>query len=58
MRAFLAAEGVAKQFWPERIDVVDQMPRTPVGKIQKYVLREIAKGFPARQREEMGSSVS
>jgi len=39
----LAAEGFSKHFWPERLEVVEQMPRTPTGKIQKYVLREAAK---------------
>jgi cyclohexanecarboxylate-CoA ligase len=43
VRAFLAAEGLAKQFWPERIEVLDAMPRTPTGKIQKFVLRDMAK---------------
>ena len=39
----LAAEGFSKHFWPERLEIVEQMPRTPTGKIQKYVLREAAK---------------
>ena len=39
----LAAEGFSKHFWPERLEVLAEMPRTPTGKIQKYVLREIAK---------------
>ena len=45
VRTFLADDGVAKQFWPERIEILDQMPRTPTGKIQKFVLREMAKGL-------------
>jgi len=45
VKAFLEEEGVAKQFWPERLEVLEQMPRTPTGKIQKFVLREVAKGF-------------
>jgi cyclohexanecarboxylate-CoA ligase len=49
VRAFLADEGVAKQFWPERLEILDQMPRTPTGKIQKFVLREIAKSLKAQQ---------
>lgn len=47
VRTFLADEGVAKQFWPERLEILDQMPRTPTGKIQKFVLRELAKGLTA-----------
>ena len=35
----LEAEGFAKQFWPERIEIVEALPRTPAGKVQKFVLR-------------------
>ena len=45
MRSFLEEQGVAKQFWPERLEVLEQMPRTPTGKIQKFVLRELAKSL-------------
>jgi cyclohexanecarboxylate-CoA ligase len=43
----LDAEGFTKHFWPERLEVLAEMPRTPTGKIQKFVLREIAKGLQA-----------
>ncbi len=36
----LAEAGMAKQYWPERLVLVDEMPRTPSGKIQKFKLRE------------------
>ena len=36
----LDAAGMARQFWPERLEIVDAMPRTPSGKIKKFVLRE------------------
>jgi cyclohexanecarboxylate-CoA ligase len=39
----LAAEGFSKHFWPERLEILPQMPRTATGKIQKFVLRESAK---------------
>ncbi len=39
LTAFLAQTGMAKQFWPERLEVVDAMPKTPSGKIQKFALR-------------------
>ena len=42
----LEAEGFSKHFWPERLEVLAEMPRTPTGKIQKFVLRELAKGLP------------
>jgi cyclohexanecarboxylate-CoA ligase len=39
---FLAKEGMAKTYWPERLELVEEMPRTPSGKIQKFKLREQA----------------
>lgn len=41
----LANEGFSKHFWPERLEVLAEMPRTPTGKIQKFVLRELAKAL-------------
>ena len=39
--------GMAKAFWPERLEIIAAMPRTPAGKIQKFVLRErLATGKP------------
>lgn len=37
---WLADAGMAKQFWPERLEVLAEMPKTPSGKIQKFHLRE------------------
>ncbi|MCX7175059.1 MAG: AMP-binding protein [Proteobacteria bacterium] len=45
MQACLASEGLSKHFWPERLEIIQQMPWTPAGKIQKYVLREMAKNY-------------
>jgi len=45
MAAYLESEGVAKQYMPERLEVVDDLPRTPSGKIQKFKLRETAQAF-------------
>jgi cyclohexanecarboxylate-CoA ligase len=39
LAAFLEDRGFAKQFWPERLEVVDTLPRTPAGKVQKFVLQ-------------------
>lgn len=48
LTAFLAEAGMAKQFWPEQLRLVDSMPRTPSGKIQKFQLRQqIANPPPA-----------
>lgn len=37
---FLAECGMAKIYWPERIETIEEMPRTASGKVQKYVLRD------------------
>ncbi len=36
---FLGGHGVAKQFYPEAVRVMEELPRTPSGKIQKFALR-------------------
>lgn len=45
VRAFMAENRVTTQFWPERVEVVETLPRTPSGKIQKFALRERARLF-------------
>jgi cyclohexanecarboxylate-CoA ligase len=40
LQEFLAAKGVAKQYWPEKLVLLDDFPKTPSGKIQKFQLRE------------------
>jgi acyl-CoA synthetase (AMP-forming)/AMP-acid ligase II len=40
VRDRLAAAGLAKQKWPEDVRPIDECPRTPSGKIQKFVLRQ------------------
>jgi acyl-CoA synthetase len=39
VRGHLAAAGLARQKWPESLYVVDDFPRTPSGKVQKFRLR-------------------
>ena len=41
MQEFLREKGLAKQYWPERLEVMDSLPSTPSGKIQKFELRAI-----------------
>jgi len=41
LRVFLTEQEVTRQFWPERLELVDEFPMTPSGKIQKYRLREL-----------------
>jgi acyl-CoA synthetase (AMP-forming)/AMP-acid ligase II len=40
IRTVLETEGMARQKWPEEVRMVDDFPRTPSGKIQKFVLRQ------------------
>ncbi|MCY0887015.1 MAG: AMP-binding protein [Alicyclobacillaceae bacterium] len=37
---FLESRGVAKIYWPERVECVSELPRTASGKVQKYILRQ------------------
>jgi cyclohexanecarboxylate-CoA ligase len=43
MSDYLNAEGMARPYIPERLEIVGEMPRTPSGKVQKFRLREIAR---------------
>lgn len=40
VRAHLDGAGLARQKWPESLHVVDDFPRTPSGKVQKFRLRQ------------------
>ena len=44
VRSHLANVGLARQKWPESLHVVDELPRTPSGKVQKFRLREQLSG--------------
>ena len=37
---WLQRQNMAKQYWPERLEIVEELPKTPSGKIQKFILRE------------------
>lgn len=43
MKAFLVEHKLAKNYFPEHLEVIPAMPRTASGKIQKFELRQIAK---------------
>lgn len=47
MVAYLQEQRMARQYMPERLEVVAELPRTPSGKIQKFRLREMARTSPA-----------
>jgi cyclohexanecarboxylate-CoA ligase len=42
---YLTEHKMAIQYFPEKLEILDEMPRTPSGKIQKFRLREIAETF-------------
>ncbi|AJE97327.1 cyclohexanecarboxylate-CoA ligase [Pandoraea apista] len=48
---FLASHKVARQYWPERIEVRETLPTTPTGKIQKFKLREMLQASRASATE-------
>lgn len=60
MVAHLEGYGMAKQFWPERLVVVDELPATPSGKIQKYLVRErlVAGDYDRAERRQPDSSLA
>jgi non-ribosomal peptide synthetase component E (peptide arylation enzyme) len=40
VRAHLEDAGLARQKWPEDVRAIEEFPRTPSGKIQKFALRD------------------
>ncbi|MFA6297552.1 MAG: AMP-binding protein [Nocardioides sp.] len=44
LQEFLATKGVAKQYWPEKLVILDDFPKTASGKIQKFQLRDSVAG--------------
>ena len=45
MTAYLRGQDMAVQYMPEKLVILDALPRTPSGKIQKFLLREQAQSF-------------
>ncbi len=42
LKTWMSQSGVAKQYWPEAVEVIETIPRTATGKIQKFVLKDMA----------------
>jgi len=40
LTSFLAQTELAKQKWPERLEIVDSFPMTAAGKVKKFLLRQ------------------
>ncbi len=49
MQQHLEAGRLSKPYWPERLEIVEELPRTPSGKIQKFVLRDRISGQMERK---------
>jgi cyclohexanecarboxylate-CoA ligase len=45
MTTWLAQCGTSRTYWPERLEIVPELPRTASGKIQKFELRERARAL-------------
>ncbi|MFI9081507.1 3-phosphoshikimate 1-carboxyvinyltransferase [Streptomyces sioyaensis] len=52
MQTYLDGRQVAKQYWPERLEIVGALPRSPIGKVQKFELRERARGLAPETHEK------
>ena len=55
VKQWMAQAGVAKPKWPERLEIVESLPMTPSGKIQKFRLREMIADKPAAQPDHASS---
>ena len=54
--AFCADQGLARRYWPERLELVDGFPRTAAGKIRKLQLREaLLRRVPGAPSQTFGS---
>lgn len=42
MTDYLESRKLAKQYLPEKLIIIDSMPKTPAGKLQKFKLRDLA----------------
>lgn len=40
LKAYLQGKSVPKRFWPERVEFVEEIPRTHSGKVKKFLLQE------------------
>lgn len=44
---FVSKTGIARAKWPERLMIVDEIPRTSIGKVHKQILKKMAAATPA-----------
>jgi len=55
MQEYLEGRRVTKAYWPERLEIVPELPRTPSGKIQKFILRERAQRLVAEPKKAVAT---
>jgi len=53
MARFLDRAGLAKQKYPEHLEIVDDLPRVPSGKVRKDLLREKARDIALNKQTEV-----
>jgi cyclohexanecarboxylate-CoA ligase len=56
MQRFLDENEVSKHYWPERLELIDVIPRNAVGKVQKFLLREQAAKFKSQRLSALSQS--
>jgi cyclohexanecarboxylate-CoA ligase len=52
VRSFIVGSGLAVQKSPERVELLDELPRTASGKVQKYLLREKIRAIVIAEAEQ------
>ncbi len=40
IRTYLKGKGIAKRLWPERVEIIDEIPKTLMGKVRRNVLTD------------------
>ncbi len=54
MTRYLTEQQVTRTYFPERLEILEQLPQTPSGKLQKFKLRQLAEAFAdTRDQEEV-----
>ncbi|HJX87283.1 MAG TPA: AMP-binding protein, partial [Gemmatimonadales bacterium] len=56
LQRFLDEHEVSKHYWPERLEIIAEIPRNAVGKIQKFLLREQAAGLKPQRLTALSKS--
>ena len=49
LAAWLESSGLARQKCPERLEITEELPKTPSGKVQKFLLRQRISDLLARE---------